>query len=178
MVALFLFGPRQGSSDVHTSVDGIVKLWDTSPPGSEILDPDTNCQYAQDNSCYPSVLGQRVVLSSVPSTVKKMRGKKKLNSAKLKVYCNGQALDLCKRPKYSFKHLQYKLPFGESLLITLYLFFSTLVWSSPKKNPPEGKHLQNWVMDPVCCHAEMKMSCRTAKSVPPAAKSVTNSAKV
>lgn len=109
-----------------------------------------------------------------------MRGeKKKLNSAKLKVFCNGQALDLCKRPKYSFKYLQYKLPIGESLLITSFFFFSTLVQSCPKKNPPEGKHSQNQVMDPVCCHTEMKMSCHTAeKSVPPATKLVTNSAKV
>lgn len=60
-----------------------------------------------------------------------------------------------------------------------FFFFSTLVQSCPKKNPPEGKHSQNQVMDPVCCHTEMKMSCHTAeKSVPPATKLVTNSAKV
>lgn len=82
MVALFLSGPKQGSSDVHTSIDGIVKLGDTSPPGSEILDPDTNCQYAQDNSCF---LGQRVLSSLLfLLQLKNEGGKKKAEFSQIK----------------------------------------------------------------------------------------------
>lgn len=156
----------------------IVRLWDTSPARSKIV--DTDHQYAHDNLWHLPVLGQGFhplfcYFNSWEKTTNNTTNQettpksppnddwKHLSSAKLKMYyCKGQVLDLCRRPRYYFKYFQYKLALGKEFVHYVYILFSTLAWSFPMKNLHEGT---------FCSTAKLKngsclLSCRNEDVMP------------